>query len=158
MSEQPKYPRPKILLVDLENEAEHILKNAGYNVSSGTFGVPYHVLRDDDYSPVIPNGYLPNFNEQEVVVVNLVPGNSLKGSIGQKVTSPGEPDWWASNTKGMIDPRPRLMAGVQSAADRILLHGGIFIVFADSRNRQELYWAIKRGYSIAPLNEIHYDN
>jgi len=85
MVHQPKYPKPKILLLDLESEAESILKDAGYNVTSGSFGVPYKVPRDDNRSPVIPNGSLPDFAEQEVVAVNLVPDDNLEGPSGKSL-------------------------------------------------------------------------
>ena|SRR5215211_2549333 len=100
MAHQPKYPKPKILLLDLESEVESILKDAGYNVTSGSFGVPYKVPRYDSRSPVIPNGSLPNFTEQEVVVMNLMSGNEMEEPSGEKLTSFGEPDWWASNSRG----------------------------------------------------------
>ncbi len=157
MSDQPKYPQPKIFLVDLGSEAEHVLSNAGYNVSRGSFGVHYKVPRNDDYSPVIPNGSLPNFAEQEVVAVDLVPVGPLGGPLGEKLTSLGEPDWWASNSRGIIDPRPRLMARSQDNADRILSHGGTFVVFADSRERQNLVRGFMAGHLVSTDN-IHCDN
>lgn len=158
LSDQPKYPKPKILLVDLESEAEHVLKNAGYNVSSGSFGIPYKVPRDDEHSPVIHNGNLPNFTEQEVIVVDLALKDTLEGPSGEKRTSKGEPDSWASNSRGVIDPRPQAMAFFQDAADRILTHGGTFVVFADARALQKLIRGYRRGYTLIPLDNEYYDN
>ena len=63
--------------MDVEPKAEEILRSEGYNVRAGTFGNPYKVERDDGFAPVIMNGILPNFAEQEVVVVGLVPGDTL---------------------------------------------------------------------------------
>lgn len=37
----PKYQKPKIMLVDIKDDAEVVLKKAGFNVTSGTFGTPY---------------------------------------------------------------------------------------------------------------------
>ena len=82
MNDEPKYPKPKILLVDLEREAESVLTDVGYNVVSGSFGVPYEVPRDYGFSSVIPNCSLPNFGELEVVVVNLVRGDTLESPRG----------------------------------------------------------------------------
>ena len=42
-AEVPKYPKPNILLVDLEAAAKNVLAAEGYNVSSGSFGLPYKV-------------------------------------------------------------------------------------------------------------------
>ena len=33
-----KYQKPKILLIDLDDDAEKTIRSAGYNVSIGTFG------------------------------------------------------------------------------------------------------------------------
>jgi hypothetical protein len=60
----PKYPRPKILLIDMKDETESVLKAEGYDVVAGSFGVPYRVPKEDKLFPVIINGSLPsNFTE-----------------------------------------------------------------------------------------------
>jgi hypothetical protein len=86
MAAQPKCPKLKILLVDLKSEAKSLLKAAGYNMTSGSFGVPYKVPRGDDYLPVIPHGNLSNFAEHEVVV-NFVPDIKIQESEGKLPTS-----------------------------------------------------------------------
>jgi len=135
----PKYSRPKILLVDMEEETETILKAEGYHVSVGSFGTPYRVLKSDDFLPVIINGSLPpDFAEHEIVVVELSSGTLLNGPRGEKYTSLGEEDWWASCSNGRIDPRPRMMADARDSFGTILSHGGIFIVFADKCISQKL--------------------
>jgi hypothetical protein len=59
-------------LVDLKDETETVLKAEGYNVSSGSFGVPYKVPRDDSLFPVIVNGSLPlNLTAREIIVTDL---------------------------------------------------------------------------------------
>ena len=40
-SRGPKYDRPKILLIDVGEDARKRLENEGYNVAAGTFGRPY---------------------------------------------------------------------------------------------------------------------
>ncbi len=139
----PRYPRPKILLIDMRDESEAVLKAEGYNVRSGSFGVPYQVPKNDTFEPVIINGLVPNFTEQEIIVIDLAPAKPLPWPKGEKHTSPGEPDWWASCTNGIIDPRPRLMVGVRLAFDRILSHGGVFIIFADMRYLQKMKMAYR---------------
>ncbi len=109
-----KYPTPKILLVDMKDQTEAVLKTEGYNVTTGSFGVSYKVPMDDNFKPIIMNGNLPpNYNEQEIIVIDLVPAAPLVQSQGEKHTSPGEHDWWASCNRGVIDPRPRFMAVTQ---------------------------------------------
>ncbi len=134
-----KYPRPKILLVDMKDETGTVLKAEGYNVTTGSFGTPYRVVMQDNFVPVIVNGFLPiDFTEQEIVVIDLVPAKALPGPSGDKHTSKGETDWWASCNRGMVDPRPRLMNGIRKDFDRIYSHGGVFIIFADHQDFQKL--------------------
>jgi hypothetical protein len=50
---RPRYHHPKILLIDMKDETETVLKEGGYNVAAGSFGVPYRVPKDDKLFPVI---------------------------------------------------------------------------------------------------------
>ncbi len=134
-----KYPQPKILLIDMNDEVETGLKEAGYNVSKGSFGTPYKVQKGDGYQPVITNGNMPaDFAEQEIIIVNLFREKILDKPNGEKAVSQGENDWWASCRFGQIDPRPRRMAWIQDDFDRILQHGGTFIIFADDKTIQKI--------------------
>ena len=136
-----KYPKPKVILIDMDSDIESNLKDAGYNVSIGSFGIPYKVPKEDGYQPIIVNGSMPgDVAEQEIIIINLLPRNVLDNPIGEKATSSGENDWWASCKYGQIDPRPRRMAWVQDKFDRILKHGGVFIIFADDKDYQDLIW------------------
>jgi hypothetical protein len=40
---RPKYPKPKVLLVDMPANSYDALRAAGFNVSEGSFGTPYAV-------------------------------------------------------------------------------------------------------------------
>lgn len=156
-----KYPQPNILLVDMSSETETALKAKGYNVSSGSFGVPYKVTRDDSYLPVIVNGNLTKsaVSEQDIVIVDLVSSNSLEEAQGEKHTSQGELDWWAKCSQGIIDPRPRLMAQLREDFDRIVEHGGVLVVFADNRYQQDLYLARNpQHYGFQIESNISFDN
>jgi hypothetical protein len=154
----PKYPRPKILVIDLEDQSKVRLVTEGYNVSEGTFGTPYKVRKSDGFEPVIPNGSLSNFTEQEIIVLDLVPAKQLDGPVGEKLVSEGENDWWASCNVGLIDPRPRLMVYVASDFDRILAHGGVCVVFADRREKQDLKLTrVDKGYFLEGT-AIPFDN
>ncbi len=155
-----KFPRPKILLMDMEDETEVVLKAAGYNVSTGSFGVPYKVPKSDSFQPVIANGKLPpGFTEQEIIVIDLVPADPLENPRGEKHTSPGENDWWASCNSGVIDPRSRSMAYAQDFFNRIRSHGGTFIIFAHVRDLQKLIWGHTGAYNqLVEVDKILYDN
>lgn len=159
VQEAPKYPRPKILLIDLEKGAETALKDRGYNVATGSFGKPYKTEKSDEFWPVIVNGALPpHFNEQEIVVIDLVPTSVVENVGGEKHISPGENDWWASCSQGVIDPRPRLMAEVQDDFERILSHGGVFIIFAAPRRQQKLILGSIYGGQLIESDKIAYNN
>jgi len=137
-----KYDKPKILLIDMPEEASNGLLKQGYNVSIGSFGNPYKVPISDSYQPIICNGSLPNVTEQEIVIIDLKEPAILKEPKGEKHTSEGENDWWASCNQGVVDPRPRLMTWASDKFDRILNHGGLFVIFAKNRETQKM----KMGY------------
>jgi len=156
-----KYPRPNILLTDLDVATKTTLQAEGYNVSSGSFGIPYKVPKSDNFFPVIVNGDLTkaSVSEQDIVIVNLLPGEALDEIQGEKHTSQGEDDWWAKCSRGVVDPRPRLMLHLQNDFNRIVEHGGILIVFADYRREQDLIVGhSKSGYGFTIISEILYDN
>jgi hypothetical protein len=155
----PKYRRPKILLVDTNGAVAEALEKEGYNVSSGTFGTPYKVEKSANYLPIQADPSLPNYTEQEVVIVDLVSRSLAPGAKGNKLTPMEDLDWWARCSRGVIDPRPQVMAQFQHDFDRILDNGGVFIVFSDCRQKQELVFARQlpyRGFEIA--RDIAYDN
>lgn len=156
-----KYPRPNILLIDLDAATKTSLQAEGYNVSSGSFGVPYKVPKSDKLIPVIANGDLTKstVSEQDIVIVDLVPGEALDEIEGEKHTSQGEDDWWASCSRGVVDPRPRLMAYLQQDFNRIVEHGGMFVVFADCRREQDLFWGhYESGYGFVNNLKLTFDN
>jgi hypothetical protein len=156
----PKFPHPKVLLIDTDPEVGDTLVDEGYNVSRGTFGIPYKVDKESGYQPVVVKASLPNYTEQEIVVVDLVPEEPTQGAPGEKMVPFSELDWWAKCSSGMIDPRPRAMAMVQDQFDRILANSGVFVVFADARVQQEIVFAADQGgyRGLSINNHIHYDN
>ena len=133
-----KYPKPKVLLIDAGNSVASQLILDGFNITSGTFGKPYRVPKGDGFQPLVGRARLPNYNEQEIVVVDLVIRELEPGPDGEKHTPQGEIDIWAKTNKGFIDPRPRYACEVSNAFDRILSTGGVFVVFADAKTGIEL--------------------
>ena len=73
----PKYQKPKILLIDLPDTVLDGVRSAGFNASAGTFGSPYKVARSDSYVPVIPEARLPNYTEQEIIIIDLTPPETI---------------------------------------------------------------------------------
>ena len=153
-STTPKYFHPRIILIDIEEQALLDLQAQGYNVCSGSFGTPYRVQKSDKLSPVLmETGILPDCTEQEIVIIDLNTGKPLTQSRGEKVTTDGQNDWWVRSTTGIIDPRPRLMDRVRELFDRILSHNGVFIIFADEQNSQTVHWAAINQYGNLALTD-----
>lgn len=153
MPGNPKYQHPKILTIDTDPKVSDVLIKEGYNVSVGTFGKPYKVPKSSNYNPVVVDASLPNYTEQEIIIVDLIPGTLNSRSPAEKMVPNEELDWWAKCNFGQIDPRPRAMVIVQDSFDRILANGGAFVVFSDSRHSQELvlarYYANRyQGFSV----------
>ena len=150
----PTYQKPKILLIDLPYTALNSLQSAGFNASAGTFGSPYKVELSDDYLPVTYKADLPNYSEQEIIIIDLTPPKTINRPEGEKMTSEGENDWWAKCSRSEIDPRPRVMNRVRNAFDRIFDSGGMFVIFAQPRLRQDMvlgkvpYRNLERGSKI----------
>ena len=128
---QAKYPKPKVLLLDLHEAASEALIKKGFNVSNGTLGMPYKVEKSSQYQPVIGRAELPNFTEQEVVVADLHIENYAIGPVGEKLRPDEEEDLWAKCDRGFIDPRVIAAYQVSGAFNQTLSIGGVFVVFAD---------------------------
>jgi len=152
-----KYQKPKILLIYLSDKVLVRVREAGFNVSSGTFGSPYKVELGDGYIPVIFEANLPNYTEQEIIIIDLTPPETIDGPEGEKGISMGENDWWAKCSLGKIDPRPRVMTHVRKDFDRILHSGGLFVIFAQPRLHYDLVWA-KKDHYLHISKEIPADN
>jgi len=132
-----KHQRPKILLIDLDREVEAKLLNHGYNVASGSFGIPYEVKKGAGYEPVVIDAQLPNYSEQEIIIIDLFGREPVPSPRVEKEVPEEEADWWAKCSNGRIDPRPRVMDIVREKSDRILRSGGVFIIFSDTPDTQE---------------------
>ena len=143
---EPRFAKPKILVIDCEPEVVQRLQNDGYSAVMGTFGRPYVVQKQDYYGPVIAKACLPNHTEQEIVVIDLTSPQLSEGPEGEKAVSYGTEDWWASKKFGFIDPRPQSMSLVQEDFDQILKMGGVFIIFCEPHLNQEIWYTTGNEY------------
>jgi hypothetical protein len=128
----PKFPHPKILLMDLPDDVEQALSKAGYQVETGTFGAPIRVTRDPELV-ALPRGEAPaNDTEQEIVIVDCAAPSPVNMPLAE--ADEGEVRLWQSAATGLINPRPLAMNALRlRALDRILAHRGVFIIFLDER-------------------------
>lgn len=132
-SPQPKYSKPKILLIDMSEECSKALESAGYNTSTGTFGTPYPVERSRKFHCVDhATCRLPNYQEQEIIFANTSCTIPAAAATAQHAGY-GVKANWQDGSKGEIDPRPICMSMVSRGFDQILAHGGIFIIFVATK-------------------------
>lgn len=155
----PRYPKPKILILDLKDDTAKALENSGYAVSVGTFGTPYKIpSKDSSYEPVVTQFSVPNYAEQEVVVIDLTPSKSLDKPSKEKVAVEDEYGYWGKRNYGEIDPRPVAMSIFRSSFDKILAHGGAYIIFADDRTYNEIVYARATSRGIDIDHSKKFDN
>jgi hypothetical protein len=144
----PRYAKPKILLVDLPEGVARRLSSLGFNVQEGTFSRPYRVPATDKDAPVIFSKRLPNYYEQEIVIIDL---STCEPQPQQQEPIYGLKDtWYAECGSGSIDPRPIAMSFEAENGDRILNSGGLFVVFAEPR--------VERHFRLGKERQRKFDN
>jgi len=136
----PVHQKPKILAIDIPKACAEALRKAGYNISEGSFGVPYRVPKTGALSVVsCQSAAIPNRDEQEIVIVNTsMP--PITDTRPTSVPGPGAPCWWQSCAAGYIDPRPLVMWKCRQSFERIHSHGAIFIVMLTGEVKDQHYW------------------
>ncbi|NCD14564.1 MAG: hypothetical protein EOL92_04950 [Bacteroidia bacterium] len=123
------------MLLDLSNSVDVALTNNGFNVMAGTLGQPYKVQMKSGYEPLIGSGSVPNFAEQEIVIVNLAYNSIRPSPNGEKHLPDRDMDLWGKCNMGFLDPRVRTSWTLKTPFDRIYENGGVFVVFADKKTR-----------------------
>lgn len=147
------FDKPKVLLIDMPPEVVRKLGQSPFNVNVGTFGSPHIAIEESaDFGescfPIVQSHKLPNHREAEVVFINLaVTSNPV-------YPSPTIPSRFVAASYGQqIDPRPCSMSEIRDDFDRILKHGGVFVVFAEPRIPMQ---AVRIG---SPMGErLNFDN
>lgn len=138
VSAEPRYSRPKVMLVDLPDDAVAQVRAAGYRVVAGSLGTPLTVAASDKLLPVAVNGRLPGFAEQEVVVVQLRPPEARLHTPADLPAVTDKTDIWASLRDGVVDSRPMLAQYFADHAQRILEYGGVFVFFCEPSRTSHL--------------------
>ncbi len=99
------YPKPQIILVDLNDDSERVLESAGYKIEVGTFGTPYKTEKSENYEIIPLNFSLPNHSEQEIIVIDLLPSKTLEKNpleTPQKVY--GNSYYWGKRIMELLNP------------------------------------------------------
>lgn len=137
---QPQYDKPRVILIDLPETTENGLIDLGYNVAKGTFGTVQKVERSDTLSQVpVHTHSLPDIEEQEIIIIDLS-NPTVSDQVEMEECGSGVECFWQSKSSGRIDPRPLVMRLRQNVFERILNHGGVFIIFlAPQRQIEYVY-------------------
>jgi len=154
----PKHERPRILLVDVEGDSESVLSKEGYQVVSGSFGTAYTVEPKDACVRVEAGASLPGYTEQDIIVVDLLAPEAAVGPPPEPRVSKGEAGCWASCSAGVVDLRPLAMYAARGPFDRVLDHGGVFVVFAEPRTSADIGWGRADGYYGLQAQPLGLDN
>lgn len=146
-AKMPKFTKPRIMLVDMDESTKKALVDEGFNVCSGSFGTPIEVERSNQVYPVqLDWALLECHEEQEILIINTAkPAASVA-----EFTFPGDgvEALWQAATRGNIDSRPLMMRSIQTAIDAIVDHGGICIVLLGNRYQS----TILRGHMYGRTN------
>jgi len=153
MSEEPKFAKPKIFLVDIDEAVHDSLRDAGFNVSTGTLGSPRLVERSDNIFPVDHSwAKLDGFAEQEIVFVNSAQPTSV--AEGFVESADGVTMLWQTADCGVLDARPLVGQGIREDFDRIMQNGGIAVVFLGARYERTYMEGVARGINFRDQNRF----
>lgn len=142
-----KQVKPKILLLDLDPDAQATVTSKWADVVLGTLGRSYEVQQTSDYTPVINHNFLSGHEECDIIVADFKSREIDRTPPGPKHQLNEVTDLWARSTRGYIDNRGLTGRRERKTFDRIIQQGGIMVVFADYAEPHEAMMAsIYRGY------------
>lgn len=135
---QMLYPKPLILLLDMPPGIAQTLQETGFNIIQGSFGTQYSSTNDS--SPVFNTAYMPEqTSESEIVIIDLSTNIAADVDASPFRALDGTP-FYVDTPLGVADPRPLAMEMAKANFDRILEHGGIFVMFVED----EEFWTFSR--------------
>lgn len=135
------FEKPSIYLIDLGQEVKDELSKAYATVLSGTLGTPYKVAQTGTWLPVIQHKELTNYEESDLIVVDLAEQKVAARPEGNKHTPDSEIDLWAKCDKGWIDARIRNAILAQKNIDQIVSSGGALVIFAGPESPMDFQFA-----------------
>jgi hypothetical protein len=153
----PSFDKPRILLVDIDPDSVTALRDAGFNVTVGSLGTPTVVKPSVDLLAVsFDSVSLKGLEEQEIVVVNT----RRPPSVNQSITRPnkGLSGVFQAGNLGFIDPRPLAMRHVRGECERILEHGGIFILIMSSEYEITYFDGVQRDFDVRADKQFELSN
>lgn len=148
------YHQPNIFLIDTDEIVYKALEKKWANIGTGTLGIPYEVPTDSSWRPVIQHKSLTQFQESDLIVIDLTSKVLAPDSKGEKHTPREEIDLWAKCNKGWIDARARTVLSARADFNRIVENGGVLIIFAGPDSPMDFQWASAGHRGLAPSEQI----
>lgn len=128
-----EYPKPKILLMDIDSTVADHLSRQGFNINTGSFGRPYKV--SSNMYHIRDNSDIPkHIEEQQIVIVDLDFDDFLQEPVGKPIVLNDGTAFITELHHGIADPRPIIMQRYQRIFNQIYEYGGIFIIFAGMKH------------------------
>lgn len=145
-----KYPKTKILLVDVDESAQKKLVYDGFNIELGTFGYAYPSYNGEE---CYLNGDIGTLDGVDIVVVslyNLHEASEFPYTKHQQEFGVVDRTYMASNKKNYFDGRLAYAHSLKGSFEKFVSNGGVLIVFLDyywkeiynvqgNRDRDEIY-------------------
>jgi len=129
--------KPKILLIDLNEEIKETLENRGYNISIGSLGDPIIMPnkgREPGHFCLLKYAIPDNLHEFDLVILDLSRKDSVpykpEEHVHKTVQGSKTAAYLSSYPETVFNPRPIIASGIDSEIQQILNRNGIIIVFA----------------------------
>ncbi|PZU91957.1 MAG: hypothetical protein DCE90_19120 [Pseudanabaena sp.] len=142
-----KYQNPKILLVNMHEDARASLEGLGYNVFPASLGYPYIVKQENRFFPLVSKHEVPqNYKEQDIVVIDMCcqHNHDSPEEVVEEVEN-GVDKWFVNHSQGYVNPKPLSSKFLENDFNRILNAGGIFVVFSSALEVKKYYFGHKRN-------------
>jgi hypothetical protein len=115
---------PRVLLVDLGEDAKQTLSDRGFNVSDASFGHPFRGQRAPGFVQSPFTGSITmDVAEPDVVIVDLQVPVETSTPKEDQFAPQGAKAWWTSAETGVVDPRPPVMLQMSGIFDTVFAHG-----------------------------------
>lgn len=135
-----KYENPKILCVDMNNNFISRMKKDGYDIEEGSFGQSYNINHGEECGF---NGCLPHLTEKDILIVDLDESHKLKGEnpiqIGEQWKKADTITYCVPSPQDYFNPCYLYSKVFSNEIYKIILNGGIIIIFADTINEETYY-------------------
>ena len=131
----PRHYKPRILLIDMPEQTGETLSDLGYNISSGHWGVMHRCRPVGELRGVTENFDLPSHTEQDILCVDLARSGAPTTGYRTPGFGRGLMCWFQRPTTGWVGCASLAQTSLSDDFDRIVNHGGVFVIFMQERIR-----------------------